>query len=116
MSADRPIGERVAALESRVDQSTTDRRDIWDAVNELRPLPERLKNFDTKLDEIKRLCESKERRIEAGERRVSDLQERLNVAAGERNVVIGVIGLIGSVVGSLATWLVTHFLGPLIKS
>ncbi len=109
MAADRPIGERVATLESENKTCGTDRRDLWEAINQLRPLPVQLKAFADKLDEIRDLCEPNEKRID-------NLEKRVDIATGERNIVFGVIGFGGSIIGGIATWLVTHFIGPLIKS
>lgn len=105
---ERPIGERVAALEQDNAICAQDRRDIWEAVNELRPVAPRLDAIDEKLERIEGLCGAKEARIIAIEKReaVSDYQ---------RNAIIGLAGFVAAGLGGVAIWVAREFLWPVIR-
>lgn len=90
MSEVRPINERVAAVEEANKISSQDRRDLWEMVNQLRALPVKIDAMQVTLEEVKALCEDKERRLSA-------IEDGKLLATGERNALArigaGVLGL-----------------------
>jgi hypothetical protein len=106
--SEKPINERVASIEKDNELCVQDRRDIWDAINGLRPLPERFDGFAASLDRIEDLCRDKEVRVAALERQDS-------FTKGQRNIVLGLAGFVAAGVGGIAMWLVTNIVWPAVK-
>ena len=105
---ERAINERVAALEKDNELCATDRRDIWAAINELRPMLERLESLAATAERIERLCENKEVRVTALER--ADI-----ITKTQRNIAIGAAEFIAAGVGGVAMWIVTNIGWPALK-
>jgi hypothetical protein len=108
MVAAGPEGERLAALEKENEICAQDRRDLWAAVNALRPIPGALTAIGAQLERIEKLCESKEQRI-------TDIEKREAVSAYQRNAIVGVAGFIAAGIGGLAMWLIKELAWPAIR-
>jgi hypothetical protein len=59
----KPVGEPVAALEKDKEMCMQDRHDLWDTVNDRRPLPVLLAEIGKTMADVKALCETKDARI-----------------------------------------------------
>jgi hypothetical protein len=101
-------GERIAALEKENDICAQDRRDIWDAVNDLRPVPTALAAFGAQLARIEKLVETKEQRV-------VELEKREAVSTYQRNAIVGAAGFIAAGIGGVAAWVVKELVWPAIR-
>jgi hypothetical protein len=101
-------GERIAALEKENQICAQDRRDIWNAVNELRPVPMALDTLSTQLARIEKLVESKDQRI-------IDMEKREAVSNYQRNAIVGAAGFIAAGIGGVAAWVVKELVWPAIR-
>ena len=99
---ERPMQERVVALESENRRAERDRVEMWGVINALRPLPSRMDSQDAALARIEALCVDKEKRL-------STIEDGQMLQAGERNALAklgaGVLGLC-SVIGATIAVLV----------
>jgi hypothetical protein len=105
---ERAINERVASLEKDNELCEKDRRDLWAAINELRPLPERFDSLAATAERIELLCEKQDGRVTA-------LQTAEIVSKTQRNIAIGLAGFIAAGVGGVAMWIVTNVGWPALK-
>jgi hypothetical protein len=108
MVAAGPEGERLAALEKDNENCAQDRRDIWAAVNELRPIPTVLEAFSAQLARIEKLVESKDQRI-------LEMEKREAVSAYQRNAIVGAAGFIAAGIGGVAAWIIKEVVWPAVR-
>ena len=98
---ERPVQERIVALESETIRAERDRVEMWSVINALRPLPSRMDSQDAALARIESLCVDKEKRLSV----IEDGQTRLE---GERGAlaklgagVLGICSIVGAVIAVL---------------
>ena len=126
MAVDKPLGERIAAIEKENAIGAGDRISLWEVINELRPLLARLGtqvSLQTAsqaaiLSRIEDLCKSKEAKIAIVEyelgKRLTALETKIAVTDGQRNLAFGMAGVIMAGVGGVAMWVAQKILWPII--
>jgi len=98
---ERPMQERVVALESENRRAERDRVEMWGVINALRPLPSRMDSQDAALARIEALCTDKEKRLSA-------IEDGQTLQAGERSMLakigaaaLGLCSIVGAVIAVL---------------
>ena len=98
---ERPMQERVVALESENRRAERDRIEMWGVINALRPLPSRMDSQDAALARIEALCMDKEKRL-------SVIEDDRTLQSGERSMLaklgaaaLGLCSIIGATIAVL---------------
>lgn len=99
------LGERIAALEARVDIGEKDRQNLWATVD----------SIQAHIGQVEGVAASAKGRALSMDLRVANLEKNEAVSKHQLNLIIGTAGAIAAGIGALAIWIVRDFIWPLVS-
>jgi len=100
-----PLGERVAALEARMDIREGDGHNVWAVLDDI----------IIRLEHVDGVASSASGRMAGMDVRVMELEKREAVSKHQMNLIIGTAGAIAAAIGALAVWVVRDFVWPAVQ-